>query len=212
MFIQRKNESHPGMCPWVSLVFVMFLGCDVLRLHQKSEINQGWQVLPFTLQINVSIAALPFFPHFSDCRPISRKSERHFGRTFYGKRNPTFDQTWDYQALYISEANKDHNGQFEKWRVCGCRLVNGSTYLDARPLPWIDTIIDKIAPRGNFGTFNIESAYNQVPPRHEKQFAAFDACGNLHQFRRISFGVTDGMANFQRSTDRIIQEAWLTSM
>ena len=33
---------------------------------------------------------------------------------------------------------------------------------------------------------------------------AFKACGRLYQFRRIPFGVTNGVASFQRVIDKII--------
>ncbi|XP_045445671.1 uncharacterized protein LOC123653729 [Melitaea cinxia] len=51
----------------------------------------------------------------------------------------------------------------------------------------------------------LKSAYHQVPilPK-EKVYTAFEACGNLYQFTRIPFGVTNGVAAFQRTLQYII--------
>ena len=50
-----------------------------------------------------------------------------------------------------------------------------------------------------FSTIDLKSAYHQVPLREEdKKFTAFEANGCLYQFRKMPFGVTNGVATFQR--------------
>ena len=50
-----------------------------------------------------------------------------------------------------------------------------------------------------FSTIDLKSAYHQVPLREEdKKFTAFEANGSLYQLRRMPFGVTNGIATFQR--------------
>ena len=52
---------------------------------------------------------------------------------------------------------------------------------------------------------DLRSAYHQIPIKpEEKPYTAFEACGCLYQFRRIPFGVTNGVASFQRVIDKII--------
>ena len=51
-----------------------------------------------------------------------------------------------------------------------------------------------------------KNAYHQVHLKdNEKHYTTFEACGKLYQFRRIPFGVTNGVAYFQRIIDDIIQ-------
>ena len=58
-----------------------------------------------------------------------------------------------------------------------------------------------------YSTFDLKSAYHQIPLREdEKEYTAFEADGNLYQFKRVPFGVTNGVAAFQRTIDNIIKE------
>ena len=78
--------------------------------------------------------------------------------------------------------------------------------MDAYPLPRIDDIVTKISKYEIFSTIDLRSAYHQVPiAESERKFTAFEACGNLFQFKRIPFGVTNGVASFQRIIDEIIR-------
>jgi hypothetical protein len=47
--------------------------------------------------------------------------------------------------------------------------------------------------------------------KSEKQYTAFEACGKLYLFLRVPFGVTNGVACFQRVIDEIIEDEGLTS-
>jgi transposase InsO family protein len=85
------------------------------------------------------------------------------------------------------------------------QTINRFTYLDAYPLPKIDCLIEKISHYGVFSTLDLESAYHQIPiDEEERRFTAFEACNRLFQFCRIPFGVTNGVACFQRAIDEII--------
>lgn len=85
------------------------------------------------------------------------------------------------------------------------QTINKFTYLDAYPFPKIDDLIRKISRFSVFSTLDLRSAYHQVPiKQEEKIFTAFEACGRLYQFTRIPFGVTNGVAAFQRTIDAII--------
>ncbi|MES9976517.1 MAG: reverse transcriptase domain-containing protein, partial [Candidatus Thiodiazotropha sp.] len=87
------------------------------------------------------------------------------------------------------------------------QTINRFTHLDAYPLPRIDDLVMKMSKYSIFSTLDLRSAYHQVSIRAEnKKFTAFEACGNLYQFRRIPFGVTNGVACFQRAIDSMIRE------
>ena len=58
-----------------------------------------------------------------------------------------------------------------------------------------------------FLTFDLRNAYHQVPIlRYDRKYTGFEPRGRLYQFRRIPFGVTNGVAVFQQLMDNIIKE------
>ena len=84
--------------------------------------------------------------------------------------------------------------------------INRFTLLDAYPLPRIDDTINKIAQYVIFSTIDLKSAYHQVPIREEDMpFTAFEADGGLYEFCRLPFGVTNGVALFQREMDNFVK-------
>ena len=79
------------------------------------------------------------------------------------------------------------------------KTVNKFTLLDAYPLPNMDIIAKKIAQYRWYSTFDLRSAYHQIPIRDcDKPYTAFEANGRLYHFNRVPFGVTNGEAAFQR--------------
>ena len=83
--------------------------------------------------------------------------------------------------------------------------INKFTNLNAYSLPKIDEMTNEIAQYRVFSTINLKNAYHQVPLREEdKKFTAFEANGCLYQFRRMPFGVTNGVATFQRIMNNFI--------
>ena len=91
------------------------------------------------------------------------------------------------------------------------QTVNRFTEPDAYPLPKISELVNQVAQYKMFSTVDLRSAYHQVPIRVEdRPFTAFEANKQLFQFRRIPFGVTNGVACFQRIMDQFIQDNGLT--
>ena len=110
---------------------------------------------------------------------------------------------WRAQVLVTTSPNHKR-----RMVVDYSQTINRFTFLDAYPLPRIDSLIEKISQYEIYSTLDLKSAYHQIPIReNEKHFTAFEACGNLYQFRRIPFGVTNGVASFQRIVDSIIKQA-----
>ena len=64
---------------------------------------------------------------------------------------------------------------------------------------------NQIAQYRVFSNIDLKSSYHQVPLREEnKKFTAFEADGCLYQFRRMPFGVTNGVATFQQIMNNFI--------
>lgn len=87
------------------------------------------------------------------------------------------------------------------------QTINKFTLLNAYPLPKIETLVNKLAQYDLFSTIDLKSAYHQIPIlENERPFTAFEADGQLYQFKRIPFGVTNGVAAFQKTIDKIITD------
>ena len=79
-----------------------------------------------------------------------------------------------------------------------CQTVNRFTILEAYPLPRIAHQINQFAQHQYFSTLDLTSTYCQIPLAIEdRQFTAFEADGNLYQYCRLPFGVTNGVSAFQ---------------
>ena len=84
--------------------------------------------------------------------------------------------------------------------------INRFTLLDAYPLPNIEDLVNKIARDKYFSSLDLRSAYHQVPiSADERHYTAFEAGGRLFQYKRLPFGVTNGVSAFQRSIDKFIE-------
>ena len=90
------------------------------------------------------------------------------------------------------------------------QTVNLFTELDAYPLPRIDDMINKLSQYKLFSTFDLKSAYHQIPLREtETKFTAFEALGDLYEFVVLPFGVTNGVPAFQRIIDNVVTQEGL---
>ena len=99
-----------------------------------------------------------------------------------------------------------------KKRLCidYSQTVNQYTEVDAYPLPRIDDMITNLSKYRVFSTFDLKNAYHQFPIcDSDKKYTGFEANGRLYQFCRIPFGVTNGVAVFQKQMARIIAEEQL---
>lgn len=87
------------------------------------------------------------------------------------------------------------------------------TLLDGDPLPRIDDTVNKITQYRVVSTIDLRCAYHQVAIKYlGKPCTAFEACGILYNFTRVPFGVTNGVACFQRIMDSFIKEGGLVGV
>ena len=85
------------------------------------------------------------------------------------------------------------------------RTINRYTPLDAYPLPRIDDLVENISQYTWFSKLDLQSAYHQIPLHvDDKPYTAFEAAGNLYQFCRLPFGLTNAVSSFQRIMNQVI--------
>lgn len=68
-------------------------------------------------------------------------------------------------------------------------------------------MVNRLAQFNVFSTFDLKSAHHQIPIKEsDRKYTAFEANGGLYQFCRIPFGVTNGVAAFQRAMEKLVLE------
>ncbi|CAB4023462.1 Retrovirus-related Pol poly from transposon [Paramuricea clavata] len=68
-------------------------------------------------------------------------------------------------------------------------------------------MVNEIAKYRVFSTIDLRSAYHQLPLKDEdKPYTAFEARNGLYQFTRLPFGVTNGVACFQREMVKLVEQ------
>ena len=111
---------------------------------------------------------------------------------------------WRAQVVIVKDPDSGH-----RKRMCidYSQTINQYTELDAYPLPRMEDLINDLAKFKVYSTFDLKSAYHQIPiSEKDKKYTAFEANGKLYQFRRVPFGVTNGVAAFQRAMDSLVEE------
>jgi hypothetical protein len=204
-----KLSVLPNLCADV------LLGHDFLGLHSKIEIPFGGQrgTLSLCGLAAAKVQSPSLFANLSlDCKPIATKSRRHTPEDEQFIRSEVDlllrggiiePSTSPWRAQVLVTKNSNHK---KRMVVDYSQTINRFTYLDAYPLPRLDKMIERISSYELYSTLDLKSAYHQVPiAEKEKPYTAFEACGSLFQFRRIPFGVTNGVACFQRTIDQIIK-------
>ncbi|KRX52142.1 Retrovirus-related Pol polyprotein from transposon 17.6 [Trichinella sp. T6] len=107
---------------------------------------------------------------------------------------------WRAQALVVTSDNHK-----KRMVIDYSQTINRFTLLDAYPLPKISDMVQAISKYRFFSTVDLKSAYYQIPINaRDKSYTAFEADGRLYQFKRIPFGVMNGVACFQRVMDNIL--------
>lgn len=198
------------------------IGHDILKYHSSLELQFGGTKEPLKI-CNVMEASVPpacLFTNLSPhIKPIAVRSRQQSAdnETFismevsrmleHGIIEPSISP-WRAQVLIAG------GGQHKKRMVIDySQTINKYTELDAFPLPKIESIVSKAAQYNYFSQIDLKSAYHQVPIlRKERIFTAFEANGKLYQFTRIPFGVTNGVAAFQRTLSYIIEKENLTGV
>ena len=100
--------------------------------------------------------------------------------------------------------NKQHK---KRMVIDYSRTINRFTELDAYPLPRIDVLVQTVSKYNFFSSLDLKNAYHQIRIAEEDMpFTAFEANGQLYHFKRLPFGVTNGIACFQWLMDNVIRQ------
>lgn len=195
------------------------IGHDILKNHSSVEIDfcGGKPPLKICSLATAEIPPVSLFINLSpDCRPIVTKSRRlteedklyivqEIDKLLEEGIIEPSNSPWRAQAFVV-------RGDLHRPRMVidYSQTINKFTLLDAYPLPKIEEVIARISKYKVFSTIDLKSAYHQIPIKEsEKHYTAFEAGGKLYHFLRVPFGVTNGVACFQRVIDKIIQDEGL---
>ena len=193
----------------------IILGLDFLKNHSSVTFQYGGKLPPLVCGSlgEMKINPIKLFPNLTpDVHPIRTKSRRFSqpDRQFISSeisrmlkegiieksRSP-----WRAQVHVVK--NQNHK---KRLTIDYSETINKFTQLDAYPVPRIDDLVEQIAQYTVFSTIDLKSAYHQYPIREEDApYTAFEAEGGLYQFKRLPFGVTNGVAIFQREMDNFVK-------
>ena len=193
----------------------LILGLDFLSLHESITMKYGGSQPPLTVcglsTLKVEPPAL-FSNLTPNCRPIADKSrnysqeDREFidgevRRLLKEDIIESSNSPWRAQVVVVRKGEK------KRLAIDYSQTINLFTQLDAYPLPRICDIINQIAKYYVHTTVDMTSAYHQLKIKAcDKPYTAFQASNRLYQFKRLPFGVTNGVSVFQREMDRMVDK------
>ena len=208
----------------------MITGCDFLKKHKEVTFKFDGDEDPIVfgamqkdnaVHVNrMNVPAPPLFTNLSDnCKPITEKSRRHNKQKSQfikhevqkllaeGKIEPSVSP-WRSQVHVTSDEDEHHR----KRMVIDYRnTINTFTELDAYPMPNIQEHVETISQFKVFSTFDLKSAFHQIPIRDEdKQYTAFEADGKLWQSTVVPYGLKNGVPAFMRTIDKIVEDEGLS--
>ena len=96
----------------------------------------------------------------------------------------------------------------KKWRVCiDYRKLNAAKKKDHFPLPFINQILDRLASQTYFYFLDGYSGYNEIAIHPDDQEKTTFTCPfGTFAFRRMSFGLCNAPATFQRCMTAIFSD------
>ena len=162
----------------------------------------------------INIPPPPLFTHLSsDIKPVATKSRRQSPTDLAFMREEVIRlhragiirpsiSPWRAQA-FVTKEDDNHK---KRMVIDYSDTINLYTELDAYPMPNVLKMVQEISKYKYFATFDLKSAYHQIPIREEDcKYTAFEVDGQLWEFVRVPFGVTNGVSAFQRSIDKVIK-------
>ena len=195
----------------------VILGTDFQEQHESVVIKYGGSkpTLTFCALMTINVKPPTLFANLSkDCKPIATKPWRfskpdqqfidsETQRLLEGGIIEPSLSPWRAQPLVVKE-----DGNHKKRMVIDySQTVNKYTLLDAYPMSNIESTVNQLAQYKYFSTIDLKSAYHQIPLHpNDRPYTAFQSGGQLYQFTRMLFGVTNGTACFQRQMDEFLKK------
>ena len=161
---------------------------------------------------NESDNSITFCNLISDCRPIRVPTRKYCPRdeTFIRREIKELlhqgvikKSVTPWRAQVLVTTNERHK---RRMVIDYSSTINRFTQLDAFPMPKISEIIRQLSKYTVFSKLDLESAYHQCPIRADEAcYTGFEADGELYEFTRLPFGLTNSVAAFQRIMSSIIK-------
>lgn len=109
------------------------------------------------------------------------------------------DSGWSSPIIMVPKGDNTY-------RFCvDFRKLNSVTEKNAYPLPYINSILDRLGNARYLSSLDIKSAYWQIPlAKESRKYTAFTIPGRgLFHFKRLAFGLSNAPATFQELVDRV---------
>ena len=192
----------------------VIIGEDLLKTHKSVKFNFCGNRPELNICATLPTANTEFPSLFkflsSDCKPIAippRKFcsadnifiENEVSRLLNEGRIEKCNSPWRAQPFVANNREK------KRMVIDYSQTINRYTFLDAYPLPSIESIINEVASWNYISTLDLRSAYHQVKIRPEdKPYTAFQVGKELYQWNYVPFGLTNAVPGFQRVINRFI--------
>lgn len=118
------------------------------------------------------------------------------------------NSAWSSPVVMVKKASGDY-------RFCvDFRKVNAVTRKDAYPLPYVNSILDRLRGARYLSSIDVKSAYWQIELEDgSKDKTAFTVPGRgLYQFKRMPFGLHNSAATWQRFVEKVLGAELETSV
>ena len=161
-----------------------------------------------------SIKPPPLFVNVPpDCKPIATKSRQYSNNDTKFireevkrllKEDIIEASTSPWRSQVVVTTNERHK---RRMVIDYSQTINRYTQKDAYPLPHIADQINDIALNTVFITIDLKDAYYQLEiEESDRKYTAFEADRKLFQYKRMPFGVTNGVACVQRAMKDFIND------
>ena len=214
--IQLINKKYPSVKLNIlkDLCYDIILGQDFLCKHKSVHINYGGDLEPLSICLMRSqLEASNLFSLTNDCKPIAMPTRKFnsVDRQFISSEVRRLLSEGIIERSYSSWRAQPQVTTDDRHKrrlvIDYSQTINRFTIRDAFPLPNMETLIEDVSKYKVFSQLDLKSAYHQVALNEsDKMYTAFEADGCLYQFTRLPFGVTNGVACFQRLMNSLIRE------
>ena len=225
--IELNGHLHEGIVVEVmdNLCVDLLVGKDLMKKHKKVVLNFNGprdELVIGAIQKEarpkltpMKVPPPPLFTNLTNnIKPIATKTRKHTPANLQFIKEQVAElyrsgiirpsvSPWRAQPLVVQET-ETHK---KRMAIDYSNTINIFTELDAYPMPNMSKMIQDVSQFKFYATFDLKSAYHQVPIREsDAKYTAFEVEGELWEFTRVPFGVTNGVSAFQRTINSIIKK------
>ena len=209
----KEYKSKFFIIPKLSGSFI--LGMPFIEMHKSVTLVQNGNLPSISINYLNTMklkCPSPFLNLHKDIKPIATKARRYSPsdvKFIDSEIKRMLDEgiieestsAWRAQVVVANKNTKP------RLVVDYSQTINRYTEADAYPLPIIDDLINSIAQNKYFSIIDLKSAYHQlILDKNDRPMTAFQANQGLYQFTRLSMGLSNAVAVFQRVLNKLIKE------